>query len=165
MGIDSWLHYEKLALFESHIDLVKSSAIKAAGRLSASSIIDYDDIYNAGLVGLWSAVVNHDASKGLLENYARLRIKGAILDLIRQNDFLSRRHREQIKINGDSHPVFVHIDEPSLDGKHTLSEVIPDTNSKDPSSSASNHEFIELISEYLKGLPQKKQQIINAYFF
>jgi len=56
-----------------------------------------EDFVQAGWLGAIRAVDLHDPRKGVLDHYAAWRIKGAILDLMRDMDFLSRADRRRTK--------------------------------------------------------------------
>lgn len=52
---------------------------------------DYDDLFNIGVIGLMDALKKYDPTKKVpFESYARLRIKGAIIDEIRKTSKISR---------------------------------------------------------------------------
>src|SRR5215212_3311548 len=53
--------------------------------------VDSEDLYSAGLGGLLNAVRQYDPTAGTaFETYARLRIRGAILDELRRMDWVPR---------------------------------------------------------------------------
>lgn len=67
--------------------------------LKESSLIDYDDLLSMGIMGLLDAVNKYSSSKqASFETYARLRIKGAILDELRRVGILSRDKMASVKI-------------------------------------------------------------------
>ncbi len=58
--------------------------------------VDRDDLTSAGLLGLTQAARTFDPSRGVsLQAYARVRIRGAILDELRSRDRLSRASRSR----------------------------------------------------------------------
>jgi RNA polymerase sigma factor FliA len=60
--------------------------------------VPLDDLVHAGILGLMDAVRKYDASKNvLLKHYAEFRIRGAILDSLRQVDWSPRTLRRQAK--------------------------------------------------------------------
>lgn len=76
--------------------LVKRIARHVMSGLPAS--VQLDDLEQAGLIGLMEAVRLYDASQGAsFETYATIRIRGAMIDELRRNDWsprsLSRRVR------------------------------------------------------------------------
>lgn len=65
---------------------------------SLSDEADENDLFSFGLTGLWDAGKKFDPSQGIkFETYAVQRIRGEILDGIRQNDHVSRTLRKKKK--------------------------------------------------------------------
>ena len=61
--------------------------------------IEYDDMIENGYLGLIDAIDRFDSSKGFkFETYARIRIRGAIMDGIREYDYLKSSTRRKIKL-------------------------------------------------------------------
>lgn len=80
-----------------HAGLVKRIAFHLMNRLPDS--IQVEDLIQAGMIGLLEASRNYDATQGAsFETYAGIRIRGAMLDEVRRNDWaprsVHRRHRE-----------------------------------------------------------------------
>ena len=62
------------------------------------SHISFDDLVHAGILGLIDAVDKFDPNKNVqLKSYARFRIRGAILDSLRQLDWSPRHLRRQAR--------------------------------------------------------------------
>jgi RNA polymerase sigma factor FliA len=60
--------------------------------------VAFEDLVHSGVLGLIDAVRNFDASKNVqFKSYAQFRIRGAILDSLRQLDWASRRTRDKRK--------------------------------------------------------------------
>jgi len=79
-----------------HLPLVKAIAIRVHENLPVH--VDLDDLIHAGVMGLFDAVAKYDASKNVVfHSYAKHRIKGAILDSLRQLDWASRDLRKRQK--------------------------------------------------------------------
>jgi RNA polymerase sigma factor for flagellar operon FliA len=79
-----------------HLSLVKAIAIRVHENLPVH--IELDDLIHAGVLGLFDAVDKYDASKNVeFQAYAKHRIKGAILDSLRQLDWASRDMRRRQK--------------------------------------------------------------------
>src|SRR5208337_4067105 len=58
--------------------------------------VPFEDLVNAGVIGLIEAVRSYDPSKSVpLKAYAKFRIRGAMLDSIRELDWGSRRLRHK----------------------------------------------------------------------
>jgi len=71
-----------------------------AGRLSIyfGSNVEYDDLVSFGVFGLIDAIDKYDINKGVkFETYASLRIRGAIIDNIRELDWVPRSLRQKGK--------------------------------------------------------------------
>ncbi|MGP8202010.1 MAG: FliA/WhiG family RNA polymerase sigma factor [Limisphaerales bacterium] len=99
-----WLRYAKAgagsasenSLIEQYLPLVKT----VVGRLAMTlpSHVNTDDLYSAGLVGLLNAVRRFDRKCGSsFEHYARVRIRGAILDELRRLDWVPRSVHDKAK--------------------------------------------------------------------
>ena len=64
-----------------------------------------EDLIAAGMVGLWDAIRRHGETPDQgFEWYVRVRVRGAILDELRAQDWLSRRARAAVAAAGDSLP-------------------------------------------------------------
>jgi RNA polymerase sigma factor for flagellar operon FliA len=79
-----------------HLPLVKAIAIRVHESLPVH--VDLDDLIHAGVMGLFDAVTKYDGTKNVVfHSYAKHRIKGAILDSLRQLDWASRDQRRRQK--------------------------------------------------------------------
>ena len=68
-----------------HLSLVKAIAIRVHENLPVH--VDLDDLIHAGVLGLFDAATKYDPDKKVVfQSYAKHRIKGAILDSLRQLD-------------------------------------------------------------------------------
>lgn len=85
-------------LVTQHAPLVKRIAYHLMSRLPPS--VQADDLIQAGMIGLLEASRNYDATQGAsFETYAGIRIRGAMLDEIRKNDWAPRSvHRKARKV-------------------------------------------------------------------
>ena len=80
----------------NHLPLVKAIAVRVHENLPVH--IELDDLIHAGVLGLFDAVEKYDGSKNVeFQAYAKHRIKGAILDSLRQLDWASRDMRRRQK--------------------------------------------------------------------
>jgi RNA polymerase sigma factor for flagellar operon FliA len=76
--------------------LVRRLAHHLAAKLPAS--VQIDDIIQAGLIGLMDAASRYEEDAGShFETYATQRIRGAMLDELRQNDWLPRSMRRALR--------------------------------------------------------------------
>jgi RNA polymerase sigma factor for flagellar operon FliA len=79
-----------------HLPLVRAIAIRVHENLPVH--VDLDDLTHAGVLGLFDAVTKYDSQKNVaFHAYAKHRIKGAILDSLRQLDWASRDLRKRQK--------------------------------------------------------------------
>jgi RNA polymerase sigma factor for flagellar operon FliA len=84
------------ALIVEHIPLV--SAIAAHVQRSLPVHIEVDDLVHAGMMGLFDAAIKYQVDKKVaFATYAKHRIRGAILDSLRQLDWASRDLRKRYK--------------------------------------------------------------------
>lgn len=68
-----------------------------------------EDLVNAGVVGLLEALRNFDASRGIqVKTFAELRIRGAILDSLREMDWSPRALRRKSRQLDESHNRLCH---------------------------------------------------------
>jgi RNA polymerase sigma factor for flagellar operon FliA len=84
------------ALVEQYLPLVAS----ILGRLAMTlpEHVSHDDLYSAGLVGLLQALRNYDPTCGSsFETYARVRVRGAMLDELRHMDWVPRSIHEKAR--------------------------------------------------------------------
>lgn len=71
-----------------------------AGRLCAGygNNVEFDDLVSYGIFGLMDAIDKYDPGRGVkFETYAQLRIRGAIIDQLRETDWLPRSVRQKSK--------------------------------------------------------------------
>lgn len=84
------------ALIEAHLPQVRFIAERLAAKLPPS--VDRDDLIGAGLLGLLSAVDKYDASRGVMfKTYAEMRVRGAMLDSLRDLDWAPRSVRARAR--------------------------------------------------------------------
>lgn len=81
-------------VIRQYLPLVKRIAYHMMARLPAS--VEVDDLIQVGLIGLMDAVERFDGSQGAqFESYATQRIRGAMLDDLRDADWLPRHIRQK----------------------------------------------------------------------
>lgn len=79
-----------------HLPLVKAIAVRVHENLPVH--VDLDDLVHAGILGLFDAATKYDPDKRVnFASYAKHRIKGSILDSLRQLDWASRDLRRRHK--------------------------------------------------------------------
>jgi len=84
-------------LVETYQSLVRDIVRRFASRLPR--MIDRGDLQTAANVGLMSAIGSFDPTRGVrFESYCEMRIKGALLDELRTQDWLPRPWRQRIEL-------------------------------------------------------------------
>jgi RNA polymerase sigma factor for flagellar operon FliA len=79
-----------------HLPLVRAIAIRVFENLPVH--VELDDLVHAGILGLFDAAMKYDDTKQVtFQGYAKHRIKGAILDSLRDMDWASRDLRKRHK--------------------------------------------------------------------
>lgn len=81
------------ALIRQHAPLVRRIAQHMMAKLPPS--VELDDLIQVGMIGLADALSRYEASQGVqFETFASQRIRGAMLDELRGNDWMSRSARK-----------------------------------------------------------------------
>ncbi|NLY71818.1 MAG: sigma-70 family RNA polymerase sigma factor, partial [Clostridiales bacterium] len=97
--IEEWKHYKETKSIEArnelvlkYMDLVKKIVLRFNG--SYSNFGQLDDMVNQGILALIDAVERFDLDyKNKFETYATVKIRGAIIDYIRKQDWVPREQR------------------------------------------------------------------------
>jgi len=90
------LHYVAHRPAADFAPLVKRIAYQLAARLPAS--VQMDDLVQAGMIGLLDAISHFDENQGAqFETYASQRIRGAMLDGLREIDWVPRSVRKNAR--------------------------------------------------------------------
>jgi RNA polymerase sigma factor FliA len=93
---------ERERLLTENLSEVRYIARRIHDRLP--SHVQFDDLVHAGILGLIDAVDKFDPGKNVqLKSYARFRIRGAILDSLRQLDWSPRNLRRQARRIEEAH--------------------------------------------------------------
>ncbi len=87
---------DKNFLLTEHMPLVKRLAHHMKAKLPPS--VEVDDLVQAGMIGLLDAINRYEETHGAqFETYAVLRIRGAMLDELRNSDWLPRSMRQNMR--------------------------------------------------------------------
>lgn len=82
------------AMVTRHAPMVRRLALRLLARLPAS--VELDDLIQAGMMGLLDAVKRYrEVPTAQFETYATQRVRGAMLDELRSNDWIPRGVRER----------------------------------------------------------------------
>jgi RNA polymerase sigma factor (sigma-70 family) len=89
---------------KEHIKVAMDIARRYAAFIPKHSILSVDDLFSEAIIGLIDAKKKFDKKKGIpFLAYARIRIKGAVLDALRKEDILPKDVRYQVKHNEKNH--------------------------------------------------------------
>lgn len=99
--IELWEEYQRTRsealrnrLIEHYLPVVRYTAERVAATLPQS--VDIEDLISAGLFGLFEAIKSFDLSRGVkFKTYCSWRVRGAILDELRANDWVPRLVRNK----------------------------------------------------------------------
>jgi RNA polymerase sigma factor for flagellar operon FliA len=84
------------ALIKQYQPLVRRLAHHMMAKLPAN--VQVDDLIQVGLIGLTEALTRYESEQGVqFETFATQRIRGAMLDELRENDWMSRGSRKSQK--------------------------------------------------------------------
>jgi RNA polymerase sigma factor for flagellar operon FliA len=84
------------ALVQKYLPLV-SAVVNRLG-MTLPEHVDHDDLYSVGLIGLLQAMRNYNPACGTsFETYARVRIRGSMLDELRRMDWVPRTIHEKAR--------------------------------------------------------------------
>ncbi len=93
--LQSWSSQEREEFIIEYLPLVRGIAQRIYSRLPAH--LDLEDLVSAGILGLLDALEKFDPKrKTSFRTYAEFRIRGAILDELRSQDWFPRSVREKI---------------------------------------------------------------------
>ncbi len=92
---------DRNALIKQYQPLVRRLAHHMMAKLPPS--VEVDDLIQVGLIGLADALSRFEATQGVqFETFATQRIRGAMLDELRENDWMSRGSRKSQKDIGSA---------------------------------------------------------------
>jgi RNA polymerase sigma factor for flagellar operon FliA len=89
-------HFDREQLVQQYAPLVKRIAYHLMARLPAN--VRLEDLVQNGMIGLLDAFARYEKTLGAqFETYASQRIRGAMLDGLRENDWLPRSLRREMR--------------------------------------------------------------------
>jgi RNA polymerase sigma factor for flagellar operon FliA len=167
--------------------LVKITAGRVISNLPPN--MERDDLVSAGIVGLIKAVDQFDTTRQVkFETYAIALIRGAILETLREDDWVPRSIRERVKNLEDEvasalnlepeefQKILVDTGRTSLlsledvligaegSEKLHLSDVLHD-DSAPPSLEAEIHERRRMLGRSIERLPEREKLVIALYYY
>lgn len=148
-----------------HMPLVRQVVARFLRRLPANVL--RDDLVAAGVHGLIDSLRKNGGDHGAtFEGYARIRIRGAILDELRAQDWLPRRARWAAlgkRPTTDETPIAVVGLEDLTPGERTSSFVNEDE--RDPSELLEDRQEAHLLREAIEQLPTREGTIVRMHYF
>jgi RNA polymerase sigma factor for flagellar operon FliA len=145
-----------------HLHLVHGVVHRLARRLPPN--VERDDLVAAGTFGLVEALRRNRGDEGAtFAWYARTRIRGAVVDELRAQDWLSRRARDRAtsdKAAGGAGTAFVSLEEAGL-----AAESGELASSADPAAEAEAKSDRRALSRALERLPERERQVITMHYF
>ena len=153
--------------------------------------VELDDLIQVGMIGLTEAIARFEPSQGVqFETFASQRIRGAMIDELREGDWMSRGSRKSQKdIEQAVHRLQQKLHRPPMeseiakelgmslaDYQHLLAKVrgsqlvyLEDISGHgddeaDPSSLLQDQRMRMALVEAIKNLPEREQQIMSMYY-
>ncbi len=156
--------------------------------------VERDDLISAATIGLLEGLRNFSPNHNTkIETYVDYRIRGAILDELRRQDFFSRGFRKKIQIVEEIKEKFFQENEPSLDdlqkltgfdkkelikileaSENTLWISIEELKTQffqkekaldtEPSSIIFKKELIEKLSQFIEELNENEKLVLSLYY-
>jgi RNA polymerase sigma factor for flagellar operon FliA len=119
----------------------------------------HEDLVAAGMSGLWDAIRRQSAQDDeRFEWYVRVRIRGAILDELRAQDWLPRRARATAEAEGNAAPAVVRLDDVSeLEHAWALASGDATDNAVDAKLQS------ESLLRAVRQLPERERHIVASY--
>ncbi len=119
--------------------------------------VDRDELISLGYMGLVEAQARFDPDRGVpFSAFAAGRIRGAMLDWLRQLDPVSRDERARLRATGEQASVrlvdFAHADNRPAPGPLVVDELL-------------DHERRQLLWRALGRLSARHRQVVQRYFF
>lgn len=162
--------YDPLALLKRYEPLVRQIVGGFQRKLPRNVL--RDDLLAAGMTGLWDAVRKHGhEATDNFDWYVRVRIRGAILDELRAQDWLPRRARAQAmeankeagtNVQGGGMPVVIRFDEVS-ESEQARCLAAGDSSNTELAVEA-NFTRARLASA-MSQLPDRERRIVSMHYF
>jgi RNA polymerase sigma factor FliA len=150
-------------IIATYFPLVQRLVKQLLRRLPAN--VQEDDLISAGVSGLVDSLRRNGGDHGVtFPCYARTRIRGAIFDELRAQDWLSRRARDRLTAAseaGSATVVLVSLDEVTgNEATHHLA-VAED----DPLEAAESHWQQRALARAIEQLPERERRIVGRHYF
>lgn len=155
-------NHEELSL---HMPLVHQVVARVLRRLPPN--VQRDDLLAAGAIGLLDALRRSPERGPQFEAYARIRIRGAVVDELRAQDWLSRRARTRANLAQEG--TGPSADRNSIVGFDDLPEVqtagLVDESAASPEEEVGQHSERAALERAVKLLPEREASIVTWHYF
>lgn len=123
-----------------------------------------EDLIGAGMTGLWDAVIKHgsEADPSSFEWYVRVRVRGAILDDLRAQDWLPRRARSAANAADVAPPVVVRLDDVS---STNASRSLMASDASDVEAAVESSLVRRSLEKAVEQLPERERKIVSLHYF
>jgi len=125
-----------------------------------------DDLVAAGMSGLWDAIRRQgDHREGSFEWYVRVRVRGAILDELRAQDWLPRRARAAAAADGNTKsatPFVVRLDDI---GEWDQNRALATAESANSENEVCAKLESERLARAVKELPDRERHIVSMHYY
>ncbi len=151
-------------LLDEYLPLVRKIAGGFQRRLPRHVL--REDLIAAGMAGLWDAIRKHgNSAEDGFEWYVRVRIRGAILDELRAQDWLPRRARAAAEAHAGTDayvppPSVVRIDDVS---EWEQNRCLCDASSSESAVAAKFTQ--ETLVKAVELLPERERHIVSSHYF
>ena len=151
-----------------HMGLVYQVVARFLRRLPPNVL--RDDLVAAGTIGLIDALKKSPKASGpTFEWYARIRIRGSILDELRSQDWLSRRARTRVTLEQGRADVTAsrraHVVGFDDLPPEMLSRLMADHDGPSPGDEADERSVRQMIERGIEQLPEREQHIVRMHYF
>jgi len=133
---------DKDHMLTEHMPLVKRLAHHMKAKLPPS--VEVDDLVQAGMMGLLDAINRYEETHGAqFETYAVLRIRGAMLDELRNSDWMPRSTRQNMrKVEAAMHTLQQRLGRPPSESEVARMLKMPLADYQGMLSDSSGHQLI-----------------------
>jgi RNA polymerase sigma factor for flagellar operon FliA len=143
--------------FKGYLPLVHKLVRQLSRGLPAN--VERDDLLAAGMFGLVDSIRRNGGSDGeAFMCYARMRIRGAIVDELRAQDWLSRRAREAAAAGQGTCFVSLHEMTPTEESAHL-------THGDDPAKALVARCEHRALALAIAQLPERERRIVGMHYF
>ena len=150
---------ERERLILEHLPQVRLIARRIYERLPEN--VSLDDLISTGVIGLIAAVDHFDPAQGVqLKTYAEHKIRGAILDSLREMDWAPKNKRRRAK----QIEAAIKTVEQRLGRVPGEDEIIPDSEENLPSTTLERAELERLLAQAIEQMPKMERTVLSLYY-